>query len=162
LRLAQAVGAQVLGAREDVESLELHPRVGKRCQHRRHLLTVDAELLRPATEAHSRAPDGEIRIDPQRHPSRNLQSGAHGLHAGQLADRLQLDGDPGGDRLGQLWIGLAGAREAHPRGCDRCIEGVTQLRARCHVEAVHLAAEVLQQGGHRIGLHRVVQLDISG
>ena len=79
---------------------------------------------------------------------------------GELLLGLQLHGDAGGDSLAQLRELLAGPGETDPRGRRRGVQRVAQLRPRCHVETVDLAAQVLQQRRHRVGLDGVVEPDV--
>src|SRR5687768_13334232 len=52
LRLRNRVGAEVLRAAKDVESLELELKLADSVQHGGHALGVDAERLGPATHLH--------------------------------------------------------------------------------------------------------------
>ena len=59
-------------------------------------------------------------------------------------------------------MALAGAGEADLVGVGTAVEGDPQLAAGGHVDAVDKAGHVADQGRHRVGLHRVVELDAGG
>ena len=78
LRVAEDLGAQVLRPGEDVEAEKLDVGRGQLVEQRRDLFGVDAELLRPAAEAHARALDLEVRIDADGNPRPDAQPLADG------------------------------------------------------------------------------------
>ena len=77
-----------------------------------------------------------------------------------FARRLDVDQDAGGDRLAQLGVALARAREAD---LARFTAGVASATRSSPAEATSSpstsARHVGDERGHRIRLHRVVQLD---
>ena len=76
-----------------------------------------------------------------------------------LVRRLDLDVTPGGDRLAELGVGLARPGEADPVGRDPGVQRDPQLAGRRDVEAVDERREMLDDRGHRVGLHRVPDRD---
>ena len=62
LRFADRLGAQVLGAAEDMKPLEVQSGLVYLSERLRHLLGIDAELLRPTAHLHARRFEFEIRI----------------------------------------------------------------------------------------------------
>ena len=67
LRFLDRVGAQVLGAAEDVKALEVEAELPDPREHRGHALGIDAELLGTAAHLHARALQLEVGVDPHRH-----------------------------------------------------------------------------------------------
>jgi hypothetical protein len=112
LGLAQDVGPQVLRTREDVEAEKVQAAVGELLQELRDALSVDAELLRPASHPHAGTLDREVGVHPHRDAGTDTQPLTGLDHASRLGLRLQLHGDAGGDRLAQFRLGLPRTGEA--------------------------------------------------
>ena len=86
-------------------------------------------------------------------------SAAMRVEQADLAHRLDVDQHAGGDRLAQLLGALARPGEADLGRIGAGVERHLQLAGRSHVDAVDLARHEGHQRRHRVGLHRVVQLD---
>ena len=72
---------------------------------------------------------------------------------------LHLHRHPGGHRLTQLGGRLSRARKADPVRRHRGVQGGPELEGGGDVEAVDQTAEMVDHGGHRIGLDRVAEVD---
>ncbi len=125
----------------------------------RHLLDVDAELLGPAAHAHAGAFQLEVRVHADSDPCRGAEFGRDGLEQRDFAHRLDVDQHPRGDRLTQLGRALAGAGKADFARVGARVERDFELTRRRDVDAFDQARHQLHERGHRVGLHRVVQLD---
>ena len=76
-----------------------------------------------------------------------------------LSGGFQLDRDAGRYRLDQFGRGFPGPGERDPPRRRRCVQSRPHLQRGRHVQEVDQPAEVLYHGGHRIGLHRVPEVD---
>ena len=142
-----------------MKALEVEFLRGKGLHQRRHLLDVDAELLRPAAHLHARALEFEIGIDAHRHPRRQAERLRDRAQQGHLAHRLDVDEHPRCHRLAQLDLALAGAGEADLGRVGAGVQRDLELARRGHVDPVHQPRHAADERRHGVGLHGVVQLD---
>ncbi len=99
LRLADRLGLQVLRAGKEVKALEGQARLPISASSLRHLLGVDAELLRPAAHLHARRLELEVRIHAHRHARGQAKLSCDLRQQPDLAHRLDIDQDARRDRL---------------------------------------------------------------
>ena len=159
LRLADRIGPQVLRPGEKMKPFELQSLAADLGQQGRYLFRIDAELLGSAAHLHSRAFQLEVRVNPHRDACRQPQ--LHGNH-GQFADFAEgfdVDQDARRDRLAQFATALAGAGKADFRRIRTGIQRHFKLPSRSDIDAIDQARHDTDQRRHRVGFHRVVQLD---
>ena len=143
-----------------METLEREAQPADLREQRRYLFGVDTERLRSATHLHARTLQFEIWIDTHGHPRRPAESRRDPGERARLAEGFDIQQHAGGNRLDEFLVALAGPGEADPGGRTAGVERGPQLARRCDVESVDQSGHVPDQRRHRIGLHRVVQLDV--
>src|SRR6185503_12372940 len=161
LRLGDRIGAKVLRAAEDVEALEVERKLADSVQHRRDALGVDAERLGPAAHLHPGALELEVRIDAYVDARPGAASGGDGGEALHLALGLEVDDDAGGERRLEVGVGLAGTREADAVRPGAGRERGLELAGGGDVEPVDELRDMGYDVQLRVGLHRVVDVDLA-
>ena len=106
LGFQDAVDAQVLGAAENMKTLEVQVQCGKFLQHVRHLLGIDAELFRAAAHFHAGRFQLEIRIDADRRFGPDALLFAKGGSPAHFTEGFHIEYHPGRHRLGKFLVGL--------------------------------------------------------
>ena len=154
-----ALGAQVLGAPENMEPQDLQHIVIQRREKVGDHLGIGAEGLGTAAHLHARGLQLEIRIDPQGHghPVAPLPGELHDPLG--FRGRFQNDDDSRFHRGLEVLGGFAGSGEADVAGVDAGRQCDAQLRRGGDIQAIGQACEMRDHRRHRIGFHRVVQAD---
>ena len=129
-------------------------------QRLRDLLGIDAEGLGAAAHAHAGRLQFEIGIHAQHHARGDAERLGLLRDAGDLAAGLGIDAHAGGDRPAQFGRALAGTGKADVAWIETGVQRGRQFAARGDVEAVGQSRHVLHHCRHRIGLDRVVQLEL--
>ena len=142
-----------------MKSLEGERQPRDLAEHLRCLFAIDAELARAAGHARRGGRQFERRVDAQRDP-RALRAG-NARQAARLVGRFEHDQRAGYCGLCEFVIGLAGAGETQPIARHAAGECAGEFSARCDIEAVHLAADVLEQRRQRIRLDCIQQADLA-
>src|SRR3954468_1610346 len=161
LRFRDRFGAQVLRAAEDVEALEVEPKLTDPAQHGGDTLGVDAERLWAAPHLSAGAFQLEVGVDahvdarPRVAPARN---GGKSLH---LPLRFEVDDDAGSESGFELGVGLARAGKADGIGAGAGFEGDLELAGGGDIEPVDEPGEMPYDLGHRVRLHRVMDVDLA-
>ena len=142
-----------------METLEGQPRLAYPRERQRHLLGIDAELLRSAAHLHARGLELEIGVHPDRDARGTALAPRKLGKQSDLAERFDVDEDAGSDGLRELDLGLAGSGEADVLRIRPRVECDAQLATRRNVETVDAAGHVGHQCRHRVGLDRVMHVD---
>ena len=156
-------GFKILRAGKQVEAFERQSGSTDFSQQFGNLLGVDAELLGSAAHLHARTFQLEIGIDAGRNARLAARAAIRALlDVSQLSDfakGFDIDQYAGCNCLSQLLATFSGAGKADVSWICTAVEGNLQFAARGHINAVDQRCHVAHQRRHRVGLHRIVQLN---
>ena len=105
--LGQQFGLEHLRAGVHMKALELQTGLRDARQQGGHLLQIDAEHLGTTAHAHARTAQLEIRIDTHGHPGRQSHFGRQASQQLHLAEGLDVQQHPCGQRLPEFPFALA-------------------------------------------------------
>ncbi len=159
LRLYDGGGTQVLRPREDMKPDEVERQPSELRKQVGHLFRVDAELLRPARHLHARALQLEIGIHPDRDATAPPSRFGQRRETAHFAGRLDIHDHAGGERALELVIRLSGARETNRVSARAGGKRNFELAGGGDIQAVDETRDVAHDVRHRVGFHRVVQVN---